>query len=92
MTLEQFRAVIRGYEDHLFDLECLAVHTGYWAGYYSNTKRPKTLKSVLEILYKNHLQSKNRKQASTKVDKPEVDVDQFLKREARFNQFRNSRR
>lgn len=91
MSLNQFRAVIRGYEDHLFDLECLAVHAGYWAGYYGNTKRPKSLKSVLESLYKNHLQSK-KKQVSTKVEKPEVDIDQFLRREARFNKLKNSRR
>ena len=86
MSLPQLRAVIQGYEDHLFDLKCLTAYAGYWAGYYSNTKRPKPLSTILKELVDNHLKSKKKKSNhnSTKAAKPEVDVDEFLKKEEQF--------
>lgn len=90
MNMTQFRAVIRGYENHLFDLECLAVHAGYWAGYYSNAKRPKPLGTILKELCKKH-NEKQPRETSNKVERPDVDVDQFLQREANFNKRRRGR-
>ena len=93
MTLSQFRAVIRGYEDHLFDLECLTVHAGHWAGYYYNSKRPKSLSVIIKDLCSKYAQSKSKSvNKSAVVEKPDVDVDEFLRREERFNKCRKSRR
>lgn len=85
MTLPQFKAVLQGYEDHLFDLKCLTAYAGYWAGYYSNSKRPKSLSTILSDLVRNHQESKKKKNRATNTVKPEVDVDLFLKREEQFN-------
>ena len=80
MILPTFRACIEGYQDHLFDLKCIAVYQGFWAGYYGNSKRPKPLTTVLNTLNKEHLKAKKKQQSSSSVSKPsaEVDVDKFL--------------
>ena len=91
MNLPQFKACIKGYENHLFDLECLAVHAGYWAGYYSNAKRPKSLSSILKELCKKHVSAEQRDRSSTQIERPDVDVDQFLRREESFNRRRRRR-
>lgn len=78
MSLDVFKAVIRGYSDHLFDLQILSVYQGYWAGYYTRTKKPKNLEVILKKLLKarsNNGQKKSQKKAT------EVDVDTFLMRE-----------
>ena len=84
MSLPQFKAVIQGYEDHLFDLKCLTAYAGYWAGYYSSSKKPKPLSAVLKDLVENHRKSKKKKINATNASKPEVDVDEFLRREELF--------
>lgn len=91
MTLPQFRNYVEGYQDHLFDLKCLAAIAGYWAGYYGNTKRPKPLGTVLKELMKGHMQSKKQRRHNTNVSKPEVDVDEFHRREEQFNKRLNRR-
>lgn len=78
MSLDVFRAVVRGYSDHMFDLQILAVHQGYWAGYYGRAKKPKNLDAVLKKLIK--LKSKDSSKKSQKKA-TEIDVDTFLKRE-----------
>lgn len=78
MSLDVFRAVTRGYSDHLFDLQILAVHQGYWAGYYSRAKKPKGLDTVLKKLLKAK-SNDNKKKSHKKAT--EVDVDTFLMRE-----------
>lgn len=80
------RAVIAGYQEHLFDLQCLAVHQGYWAGYYSNSKKPKSLNSILKKLFTEHRKSKI-KVATKALPKPEVDLDTFMQRERKLNAF-----
>lgn len=84
MSLPQFRAVLQGYEDHLFDLKCLTAYAGYWAGYYSNTKRPKPLSTILKELVENHQKAKKKKEKAINTVKPEVDVDEFLRKEEQF--------
>lgn len=80
------RAVIEGYQEHLFDLKCLSVYQGFWAGYFGNSKKPKSLNSILMKLVKEHQQQKKRQHSKKSVSKPAVDVDKFLARERRFNQ------
>ena len=75
------RAVVDGYKEHLFDLECLSVHTGFWAGYY-HSKKPKPLASILSRLLREH--DKAKKARGLKKPKPDVNVDAFLERERRF--------
>lgn len=83
MNLPMVNAYIEGYQDHLFDLKCIAVYQGFWTGYYSNTKKPKSLTTVLTTLHKDHLKSKKRRSKNTDISKPreEVNVEQFLERE-----------
>lgn len=78
MSLDVFKAVVRGYSDHIFDLQIVSVHQGYWAGYYSRVKKPKSIDTVLKKLLK--VKSKdNQKKSQKKVT--EVDVETFLQRE-----------
>ena len=84
MSLPQLKAVIDGYQDHLFDLKCLAVIAGHWAGYFGNTKKPKSLKVILKDLLDSHIKSK-KKHSNSSIPKPEVDVEEFLRREEQFN-------
>lgn len=82
MNLDTFRACAEGYQDHLFDLKCVAVFQGFWAGYYGNAKKPKSLSTVLSTLNREHLNAK-KKQGGSAITKPsmEVDVDAFLELE-----------
>ena len=82
MSLPQFKAVMQGYEDHLFDLKCLTVYAGYWAGYYSNAKRPKPINVILQELFRSHKKVQKKSTASVR---PDVDVEAFLRQEAEFN-------
>jgi hypothetical protein len=74
-----FKAVVQGYSDHIFDLQLVAVHQGYWSGYYSRSKKPKSLESIL----KKMLQGKEKGQGKISRQKKaeEVDVETFLARE-----------
>lgn len=76
MSLDVLKAVIQGYSDHIFDLQLLAAHQGYWAGYYNRAKRPKNLGAVLKKMLKVKEQSEHKQ---TRVD--DVDVETFLARE-----------
>lgn len=80
LNLPQMRAVIQGYQDHLFDLKCLTVYAGYWAGYYSSAKRPKPVGTILQELLNSHKRAEGHS-----LQKPEVDVEEFLRREEEFN-------
>lgn len=82
MSLEVFRACSKGYADHLFDLEILSVQQGYWAGYYSNSKKPKSVKSVIDRM----LRSRGKNSHAS-----EVDVESFLERERRFTERLNNK-
>ena len=80
MNIDTLNAVIQGYKDRLFDQQCLAVHQGFWAGYYSiRTKRPKSAASIV----KSMIRQKSENRIST-PHADDVDVEAFLKREADF--------
>lgn len=82
MSLEVFRACSEGYADHLTDLEILSVQQGYWVGYYSNSKRPKSVKSIIDRI----LRSREKGSHAS-----EVDVESFLERERRFTERLNNK-
>lgn len=79
MSLPMVKACIEGYQEHLFDQQCLAVHQGYWAGYYQS-KKPKSANIILEKMLRDH-EKHNKKQSGTSVSKPEVDMDRFMQLE-----------
>ena len=76
MSLDVFKAVIKGYSDHIFDLQLVAVHQGYWAGYYGRAKKPKGLDIVLKKLFKAKEKNEDRSSKHKKVEN--VDVEKFL--------------
>ena len=78
MSLDTFRACSRGYSARMFDMQILGVQQGYWAGYYSRTKKPKSVKSIVDKMVRE-------KSRSAKPEKPDVDVEAFLKMEEQFN-------
>lgn len=83
MNIPMLNALVEGYQDRLFDQECLAVHQGYWAAYYQS-KRPKPVKTILTKMVTDHERVRKKRQSNTEVVKPEVNVNQFLEREARL--------
>ena len=77
-----FCACVAGYEDRLFDMQLLAVHSGYWSGYYCSRK-PKPLHVILNKLLREKEKAKapkKRKHADS------VDVEAFLEQERRFKE------
>lgn len=75
MPLDVFKAVVKGYSDHIFDLQLLAVHQGYWSGYYNRAKKPKSLESILKKMFN----TRNKNEGKSKRKKAEdVDVEKFL--------------
>ena len=81
MSLDTFRACSRGYSARMLDMQILGVQQGYWAGYYSRTKKPKSVKSIVDKM----VRERGRQDRSTKQEKPDVDVEAFLKMEEQFN-------
>ena len=79
MSLDVFKAVVKGYSDHIFDLQLVAVHQGYWAGYYNRAKKPKNLETVLKKMFKAKEKNEDGFGKQKKVE--EVDVESFLARE-----------
>ena len=76
MSLDVFKVVVKGYSDHIFDLQLIAVHQGYWSGYYNRAKKPKSLESILKKLFKAKEKSQNKYYKQKKVE--DVDVEGFL--------------
>lgn len=76
MSLDQFNACVDGYSTRLLDQQKLAAQQGYWSGYYSRATHPKPLQSVINKM--DQSQSKPQKHVA------EVDVEEFLRREAQF--------
>ena len=79
MSLDVFKAVIKGYSDHIFDLQVVAMHQGYWSGYYNRAKKPKSLDSVLKKMFKAKEKDNGKPHKQKKVE--EVDVEGFLAKE-----------
>lgn len=78
MSLDQFNACVDGYSARLLDQQKIAVQQGYWAGYYSCATRPKSLQSIINKM--------DQPQGRVQQHVAEVDVEEFLRREARFKQ------
>ncbi len=76
MSLDMFKAVIQGYSDHMFDLQLVAVHQGYWAGYYNRSKKPKSISVVLKKLFKAKEKGEDKPHKQKRVE--DVDVESFL--------------
>lgn len=81
MSLDTFNAVVEGYSDKMFDRELLQVHSGFWSGYYANSKHPRSLNTILKQLVKSKMK-KDRKKGHADT----VDVDAFLAREKAFQE------
>ena len=79
MSLDVFKAVIKGYSDHIFDLQLVAVHQGYWSGYYNRAKKPKSLESILKKLFRAKEKGGDTPYKQKKVE--DVDVEGFLAKE-----------
>ena len=79
MSLDVFRAVIQGYSDRMFDMQVLAVHQGYWSGYYNKVKKPKSMNTILQKMLRARDKVRNTNSAQPHTD--EVDVATFLERE-----------
>lgn len=81
MSLEVLNAYLEGYSDHLFNLQLLSIQQGYWAGYFTRAKRAKPLKKIIDEL----VRGRTKKAPKRLEDKPNVDVEAFLKAEREFN-------
>lgn len=79
MDLDTVNAMIEGYEDRLFDQQLLQVHGGFWSGYYTGAKRPKSLKAIITKMVKQKDQPK-----SAHADT--VDVEAYKEMERKFNE------
>lgn len=78
MSLDMLKACIQGYSDHLFDLETVGIKAGFWAGYYSKAKRPRSYVRVIKDLIKK------RRLGKSPANKPNVDVEAFKSMENKF--------
>lgn len=86
MSLDLFQAVVQGYTDRLFDQQVIAVQAGFWAGYYSKVKHPKSVDSVISSMHKKKVRQDKR---HLKAPAPVVDVEGFLAREQRLQDYLN---
>lgn len=95
MTLPMFRAFIRGYDDHMFSLQRIAVISGFYSGYYMSSK-PKPLDQVLQQLDDEYTFNRNggTRQAKVALEKEAMDqqVALFQEREERLRRFLNGNR
>ena len=80
MPLDVVHACLQGYAEHLFNLQLISVQQGYWAGYFTRAKRAKPLKNIIEDLVRVH----TKKAPLQPKDKPDVDVEAFLRAEQEF--------
>lgn len=81
MSLEVLSAYLKGYSDYLFNLQLLSIQQGYWAGYFTRAKEAKPLKKIIDEL----VRGRTKKAPKRLEDKPDVDVEAFLKAEQEFN-------
>ena len=85
MNIPMFRAFIDGYQEYLFDQQCLAVHNGYWAGYYQS-KKPKPANHIIEKMIQDHKKAA-KVDPGKNIPKPEVDLERFLRLEQKRMEF-----
>lgn len=85
MSLDVFKACIKGYSDHLFDMQLLCAHQGYWAGYFVKAKRPKTLQAIIDKM----IRSRDEDSVQSK-HADSVDVQEFMRTEELFKERLNA--
>ena len=83
MSLDVFNVYVKGYSDRLLDQQILAMQTGHWAAYFVGSKHPKSMKDLSEKMLKEHLKQ-DAKASNPSAPRPDVDVEAFLEREAKF--------
>lgn len=76
MNADTFDACVQGYSARLTDLQILAVQSGYWSGYYGfGSKHPQSPDRIaMKIL----------SSATPQQHADDVDVEEFLRKEASF--------
>lgn len=84
MSFDVFTTCVRGYADRLFDSQTLAIQTGFWAAYYSNSKHPKSVENQVKAMIKRKEQYEDTAKTSLHLVKPEVDVEAFKATEEQF--------
>lgn len=82
MNIPMLQACIDGYQERLFDLQCIAVHQGYWAGYYQSRK-PKPVNSVLNRMLREHEKYIRKNGSKIEKPKPEVDLERIMRLDAK---------
>jgi hypothetical protein len=88
-TLDVLKAMIQGYSDHIFDLQLVCTQAGYWAGYYSRAKKPKSIKQIVSTMLRGKEAEERKHSKSKNAVKPEVDVEAFLEMERQFQLRKN---
>lgn len=85
MNIPMLRACVEGYAEHLFQQKLLTVLQGYWSGYYQS-KKPKNPQDIINKMIKEHESTAS---SSSKIPTvtTETDVETFLAREQRLQQF-----
>ena len=90
MSLDVFNIYVRGYSDRLLDQQILAMQTGHWAAYFVGSKHPKSTKELAERMLRDHLKQDARIK-NPSAPRPDVDVEAFLEREAKFKAQMNNK-
>ena len=75
MELWQVYSYMKGYKRRMLQVSSHALYSGYWAAYYSSSKRPRSPKLMLEKMQ----QQMERDEAVTNLEAP--DVETFMRRE-----------
>lgn len=84
MSLAIFKACVAGYEDRLFDLQVVSVYSGYWSGYYSNSRKPKKLDRIIQMMETERLKSRGEKTCSSQKHSNTIDVESFIAQDNAF--------
>lgn len=81
MNYDSFQACLQGYQERMYDQQCISLMQAYYTGYYTRAKKPKSISSLIQKLDFERLKS-----SKTKGTAEEVDVEGFLERERRFKE------
>lgn len=87
MTVPMVQAVVKGYEDRLFDQQIPAILAGYYSAYYVGSKHPRSPDKIISGLQS----SRNKKRRDTEEEMA-AKVAQFQEREERLRRFLDGRK
>lgn len=76
------QAYTEGYKDRVFAEQIQSVQIGYWAGYYSRSKRPKNPSNVIRTMMRK--KDNNLKESIGRSES--VDVESFLTMDKQFKE------